>query len=56
VADEVIAAGKEEGFEMVGEMKEKRMEESDVGVTVGERGRKWIGVKVWFGCVMRLGG
>ncbi|TVY46374.1 putative methyltransferase, partial [Lachnellula occidentalis] len=35
--EEVVKAGKEEGFEMVGEMLERGVEEADVGVVVGER-------------------
>ncbi|TVY88473.1 putative methyltransferase [Lachnellula willkommii] len=54
--EEVLEAGREEGFEMVGEMLQRGVGEGDVGVIVGERGVKWVGVSVWFGCVMRLGG
>jgi len=54
--EEVVEAGREEGFEMVGEMLQRGVAEEDVGLMVGERGMKWVGVKVWFGCVMRLGG
>lgn len=51
---EVVEAGKEEGFEMVGGVGERRVGQEDLerGV-VGERGRKWVGCLVWFGCVMR---
>lgn len=40
----------------MGEMRERAVEEQDVGdgKLLGPRGKKWIGVKVWFGCVMRL--
>ncbi|TVY59482.1 putative methyltransferase [Lachnellula cervina] len=54
--EEVLEVGREEGFEMLGEMLQRGVGEGDVGVTVGERGVKWVGVSVWFGCVMRLGG
>jgi len=40
----------------VGEVGERGVEEVDLGVVVGERGKKWVGVKVWFGFVMRFDG
>jgi SAM-dependent methyltransferase len=56
---EVVGVGREEGFVVVGPLGvvERGVEEGDLdeGV-VGSRGRKWVGRKVWFGCVMRLGG
>ncbi|TVY21537.1 putative methyltransferase [Lachnellula arida] len=52
----VVEAGREEGFEVIGKMLQRGIGEGDVGVTVGERGVKWVGVSVWFGCVMRLEG
>lgn len=55
--EEVVEGGKKEGFVVVGEFGERDVTESDVeGGVVGGRGRKWIGVRVWYGCVMRLGG
>jgi len=61
IAD-VVAAGRNFGFEVVGTVVERDVSESDVGCDddggerrlLGKRGRKWIGCKVWFGCVMRL--
>jgi SAM-dependent methyltransferase len=61
IAD-VVAAGSNFGFEVVGTVVERGVSESDVGCDddegerrlLGKRGRKWIGCKVWFGCVMRL--
>lgn len=55
--DEMVEAARTEGFEVVGEVLERAVSEEDVknGV-VGQRGRKWIGVKVWFGCVLRFVG
>lgn len=52
---EVIEEGQKWGFEVVGEVGERGIENGDLGTVVGERGKKWIGVKVWYGCVMRLG-
>jgi hypothetical protein len=54
--EEVIEEGRKRGFEVVGEVGERGVEEGDLGVVVGERGKKWVGVKVWFGFVMRLDG
>jgi SAM-dependent methyltransferase len=55
--EEVVEEGRKWGFELVGEMGERAVREEDLEVGVlGERGRKWIGTKVWFGCVMRFMG
>jgi SAM-dependent methyltransferase len=53
--DEVVIAGREAGFEIVGEaLKERGIDENDVRRgTVGKRGRKWVGCKVWFGGIFR---
>jgi SAM-dependent methyltransferase len=51
---EVIDEGSKWGFEVVGEVGERAIEADDLGVVVGERGKKWVGIKVWFGFVMRL--
>lgn len=53
--DEVVGVAREEGFEILGEMRERGVEEGDLGGVVGERGRKWVGVRVWFGGVFKLG-
>jgi len=34
---------------------ERAIIEDDLGAVVGERGKKWIGINVWFGFVMRFG-
>ena len=54
---EVLDAGKRRGFEVVGQVGERAVEEGDIGKgkLLGKRGVKWIGVKCWFGFVMRLG-
>jgi SAM-dependent methyltransferase len=55
--DEVIEEGRLWGFEVVNEVMEKAVEEGDVdeggnGLRLGNRGRKWVGKKIWFGMVM----
>jgi SAM-dependent methyltransferase len=56
--DEVLAEGRRYGFVLEGDVVERAVAENDVGEgrLLGERGRKWIDVKVWFGMVMRLEG
>jgi hypothetical protein len=49
---EVLDEAAQQGFALVGEMKERAVETVDLPA-VGERGRKWVGCKVWFGCVLR---
>jgi len=51
---EVVEEGTRWGFEVVGEVDERAIESADVGTVVGDRGKKWVGVNVWFGFVMRL--
>lgn len=54
--EEVVRVAGEEGFEILGGMRERGIGEGDLGgVVVGERGGKWVGVRVWFGGVFRLG-
>jgi SAM-dependent methyltransferase len=55
--EEVVEEGKQWGFELVGEMGERAVEEADLELGIlGDRGKKWIGTRVWFGCIMRLRG
>jgi len=51
---EVVRESEKQGFKCLGEMQVRSITDSDIekGI-VGQRGRKWIGVKVWFGCVLR---
>ena len=51
---EVVEEGRNWGFSVIGELVERGVEESDVGRVVGERGRKWVGCRCWFGVVMRF--
>jgi hypothetical protein len=56
--EEVLEEGKKWGFRLEGEVGERMVGEEDVGEgkLLGSRGRKWIGVKVWFGMVLRYVG
>lgn len=55
--DEVIRCGAKNGFSVDEPFLECGIQEEDVQQgRVGDRGRKWIGVKVWFGLVMQLQG
>lgn len=60
--EEVLVEGKKWGFAVDGEVGERAVCEEDVGedlegsALLGKRGRKWVGCKVWFGCVMRFEG
>lgn len=51
VAD-VLAAAEDAGLEIVGSVREVGVDEELAG-RLGVRGRKWVGVKVWFGGVWR---
>ncbi|KAF2489643.1 S-adenosyl-L-methionine-dependent methyltransferase [Lophium mytilinum] len=42
------------GLEVVG-VWERGVEEGDLGKGVGERGRKWVGRRVWYGVLVRKG-
>ncbi|OAL46731.1 S-adenosyl-L-methionine-dependent methyltransferase [Pyrenochaeta sp. DS3sAY3a] len=51
--DEVVAEAQNAGFEVLS-VKERAMTREDVeSGRVGERGWKWVGVKVWYGIVVR---
>jgi SAM-dependent methyltransferase len=56
--EEVVIAGRKAGFEIVGGgLTERGIEEGDLQTrAVGERGRKWVGCKVWFGGIFRYTG
>ncbi|OAP57894.1 hypothetical protein AYL99_08632 [Fonsecaea erecta] len=49
---EVEAAASENGFEVLGRIEERRVDESMVAV-LGQRSQKWVGVTVWFGGILR---
>jgi hypothetical protein len=51
-AVDVVTAGTEAGWRLVGTVKERGVEESDVDI-LGQRARKWIGCMVWFGFIMK---
>lgn len=50
---ETVDAARKERFEPVGRVKESSVTEEQVGV-LGERARKWIGLRVWFGMIVRM--
>lgn len=52
---EAVEEAERVGFKLVGEPVERGVGVEDVGPkrVLGERGRKWIGVKCWFGVVLR---
>jgi SAM-dependent methyltransferase len=57
--EQVLEVGERWGFIADGEVRERCVNEEDIdedgkGGLLGKRARKWIGCKVWFGCVMRF--
>lgn len=53
--DEVVEEAKKWGFKVCGEMTQRHITELDIKASVvGDRGLKWVGCNVWFGCVMKL--
>jgi SAM-dependent methyltransferase len=50
--EEVVQEAERQGFQLDGHVKERGIDEADIEL-VGERGHKWLGCKVWFGCVFR---
>lgn len=51
---EIVREAHKQGFELVDRILERRVEESDIKQKiVGERGRKWLGIKVWYGGVFQ---
>lgn len=53
--EEMVHEAERQGFQLDGHVKERGIEEADIEL-VGERGHKWLGYKVWFGCVLRYNG
>ena len=51
-----VEAAQRAGLEVVDEVREVEVDEGMIANgLVGDRGRKWVGVKVWFGMVIRKG-
>lgn len=50
--DDVVAEARKQGFEVVGEILERAVDEK-TSELLGVRARKWIGVTVWFGVCFR---
>lgn len=55
--NEVLEEARRWGFELVGEVGERgvEMEDLEKGV-IGHRGKKWVGLKCWFGMVLEMKG
>ena len=50
--DDVVGEAQKQGFEVVGEIRERAVDEK-ISEVLGVRARKWIGVTVWFGVCFR---
>ena len=50
--NDVVAEAQKQGFEVVGEILERAVDE-EMSEVLGVRARKWIGVTVWFGICFR---
>jgi SAM-dependent methyltransferase len=50
--DDVIAGAKQHGFDVIGEVRERGVDEQ-TNEALGSRANKWIGVMVWFGVCFR---
>lgn len=50
--EEMVQEAERQGFKLEGHVKERGIYEADVE-HVGQRGHKWLGCKVWFGCILR---
>ena len=53
--DDVVAEAQKQGFEVVGEILERGVDE-EMSQVLGVRARKWIGITVWFGACFRKKG
>ena len=55
--EETVAEAKKAGFEVVGDVRERAVTEDLINEgVVGERARKWVGTKVWYGVILRKAG
>ena len=52
--DDVIAEAHKQGFEVIGDILERAVDE-EMSEVLGVRARKWIGMTVWFGVCFRNG-
>jgi SAM-dependent methyltransferase len=50
--EEMVQEAERQGFKLEGHVKERGIYEADIE-HVGQRGHKWLGCKVWFGCILR---
>lgn len=51
--EDTVRVAEQEGFEIVGNVEERAVEENMVGTVVGARGSKWVGVRVWYGMILK---
>jgi SAM-dependent methyltransferase len=50
--EETVQEAERQGFQLDGNVKERGIDEANIDL-VGKRGHKWVGCKVWFGCILR---
>ncbi|KAL9608662.1 MAG: hypothetical protein Q9167_006529 [Letrouitia subvulpina] len=50
--EEVLEEALKWGFEVVGEVEERKVRGEEDVTVLGQRARKWVGFKVWFGMIM----
>ena len=50
--EEVVAEAKNAGFVLQGDVLEREVDEAGSG-TLGDRAKKWVGVRVWYGMMFR---
>lgn len=50
--EDVVAEANRQGFQVIGEVLEKAVDEESIQI-LGPRSNKWVGVKVWFGMLLR---
>jgi len=50
--EEMVQEAERQGFKLDGDVKEQDIDQNNIEL-VGERGHKWLGCKVWFGCILR---
>jgi hypothetical protein len=49
---DMVQEAERQGFQLDGATKERSIDKANIEL-VGKRGHKWLGCKVWFGCVLK---